>query len=273
MRKELQEVGRPCTVALRCECRKGFSQEADSKLENLQEQEVLTRPLRWGRMTRHVCECRCDIVSGWMWDKRKVILMRETHSWISDCKGTERNPEWIRRKKKRREVRGVVMVVTSCYMDLEYPGAMGKVWHDPKNIFEKMSLKRELRVGWKNPRGVEGGSWNSHRGSDNTIWIAGCRSRCWWIELNICKQRLVSWRLSECGMGRVAMPEGWQAVSSLAFHWMILKYTRGSRGRRRKWKQDKVSFCVALGTGWSPGADVLMSPLLTPPVPVHSKVD
>lgn len=67
-------------MALRCECRKGFSQEADSKLENLQEQEVLTRPLRWGRMTRHVCECRCDIVSGWMWDKRKVILMRETHS-------------------------------------------------------------------------------------------------------------------------------------------------------------------------------------------------
>lgn len=138
-------------------------------------------------MIRYVCECRCDIVLGWMWDKRKVILMREIYFWILDCKGIERNLEWIRRKKKRREVRGVVMVVISCYMDLEYFGVMGKVWYDFKNIFEKMFLKRELRVGWKNLRGVEGGSWNSYRGFDNIIWIVGCRSRCWWIELNICK--------------------------------------------------------------------------------------
>lgn len=79
VKKEVPEVRRPCRGSRGCAFRKGFSQAADFKRENLQEQAVLTRSPRWDRMTRWVCECGRGMVLRQMWDERKVMLVRKTH--------------------------------------------------------------------------------------------------------------------------------------------------------------------------------------------------
>ena len=59
---------------------------------------MLTRPPRWDRMTKWVCDFGHGMVLRWMWKERKVMLVRR----IRDHEGTERNLVWLEWKEEER---------------------------------------------------------------------------------------------------------------------------------------------------------------------------